>query len=122
MAIGSRGARVLSNARRSPVVNDGCCTLHPCARSRDARRRRDGRRWIARCTRWRSVTTNDMDDALNPTLRRLLRLCRLDRRFVRGEGVWLFDDGGRRYLDASGQYGALVLGHNPPVAVEALRA
>jgi acetylornithine/succinyldiaminopimelate/putrescine aminotransferase/predicted amino acid dehydrogenase len=62
-----------------------------------------------------------MEDALNPTLRRLLGLCRLDRQFVRGEGVWLFDRDGRRYLDAAAQYGALVLGHNPAVATRALR-
>jgi acetylornithine/succinyldiaminopimelate/putrescine aminotransferase/predicted amino acid dehydrogenase len=63
-----------------------------------------------------------MEDVLNPTLRRLLRLCHLDRSFTRGDGVWLFDGDGRRFLDAAAQYGALALGHNARVATDALRA
>jgi len=60
--------------------------------------------------------------ALNPTLARLLALCRLDRRWVRGEGVWLFDETGRWFLDGYAQYGAVALGHNAPGPVKALRA
>jgi acetylornithine/succinyldiaminopimelate/putrescine aminotransferase/predicted amino acid dehydrogenase len=63
-----------------------------------------------------------MDDSLNPTLQRLLTLCRLDRTWVRGEGVWLFDADGRRFLDGSAQYGAVALGHNAPAVVAAVRA
>jgi acetylornithine/succinyldiaminopimelate/putrescine aminotransferase/predicted amino acid dehydrogenase len=63
-----------------------------------------------------------MDATLNPTLQRLLALCRLERTWVRGEGAWLTDDHGRRFLDCSAQYGALALGHNAPCAVAALRA
>src|SRR5262245_33477849 len=63
-----------------------------------------------------------MEATLNPTLQRLLALCRLERTWVRGEGAWLTDDAGRRFLDCSAQYGALALGHNAPCAVEALRA
>jgi acetylornithine/succinyldiaminopimelate/putrescine aminotransferase/predicted amino acid dehydrogenase len=58
----------------------------------------------------------------NPELRRLTRLCGLDRRFVHGEGVWLTDTAGRRFLDAYAQYGAVVLGHNAPAVREAVEA
>lgn len=57
--------------------------------------------------------------ALNPTLRRLLDHCGFDRRFVRGTGAWLFDEAGRRFLDAHSQYGALALGHNHPAVLAA---
>jgi acetylornithine/succinyldiaminopimelate/putrescine aminotransferase/predicted amino acid dehydrogenase len=63
---------------------------------------------------------------LNPTLRRLLDHCGFDRTFVRGEGSWLTDAHGRRFLDFYAQYGAAVLGHNPSlltgVLVQALQA
>ncbi len=62
-----------------------------------------------------------MKQALDPTRSRLLSLCGLDRRWVRGEGVWLKDDQGQRFLDCCAQYGAVVLGHNPPKVVEALQ-
>ncbi len=63
-----------------------------------------------------------MEGSLNPTLQRLLAVCRLDRTFVRGEGVWLVDEQGRRFLDCYAQYGAVVLGHNAPPVVAAVRA
>jgi len=63
-----------------------------------------------------------MHSALNPTLARLLGVCGLDRRWVRGSGVWLFDETGRFFLDAYAQYGAVALGHNPPAGVAAMRA
>jgi glutamate-1-semialdehyde 2,1-aminomutase len=40
---------------------------------------------------------------------------------VRGEGPWVFDADGRRYLDFVQSYGALLLGHAHPVVVEAIR-
>lgn len=60
--------------------------------------------------------------ALNPTLKRLLTLCRMDRAWVRGDGVHLYDSSGRRFLDCYAQYGAVALGHNAPVVVKAVRA
>jgi acetylornithine/succinyldiaminopimelate/putrescine aminotransferase/predicted amino acid dehydrogenase len=63
-----------------------------------------------------------MHGSLNPTLHRLLQLCRLDRTWTRGEGVWLFDDQGRRFLDCYAQYGAVPLGHNAAPVVAAVRA
>src|ERR1700682_4480093 len=63
-----------------------------------------------------------MEGPLNPTLQRLLALCRMDRTWVRGEGVWLVDEHGRRFLDCYAQYGAVALGHNAPAVVPAVRA
>jgi acetylornithine/succinyldiaminopimelate/putrescine aminotransferase/predicted amino acid dehydrogenase len=62
------------------------------------------------------------NSALNPELARLLQYCNMDRSWRRGQGAWLYDDTGRRFLDCYAQYGAVVLGHNPPGPVAALRA
>jgi len=59
---------------------------------------------------------------LNPTLRRLLALLRMDRHWQRAEGVWLVDENDRRFLDCYAQYGVHALGHNASVVHEAVRA
>ncbi|HND33263.1 MAG TPA: aminotransferase class III-fold pyridoxal phosphate-dependent enzyme, partial [Myxococcota bacterium] len=41
---------------------------------------------------------------------------------VRGEGVWVWDDSGRRYLDMLSSYSALNHGHRHPRLVEAMKA
>ncbi len=51
---------------------------------------------------------------VNPYLGQLLEKVKLDKRFVRGEGCYLFDHAGNRYLDCVAAYGALPFGHNPP--------
>ena len=40
----------------------------------------------------------------------------------RGEGVWLWDDAGRRYLDMMSAYSAVSFGHGNPVLLQALIA
>jgi acetylornithine/N-succinyldiaminopimelate aminotransferase len=40
--------------------------------------------------------------------------------FVRGEGLWLYDDAGHRYLDLLSGLGVTSLGHSHPVVAEAL--
>jgi acetylornithine/N-succinyldiaminopimelate aminotransferase len=40
--------------------------------------------------------------------------------FVRGEGSWLWDDSGKRYLDFVQGWAVNCLGHSPPAIVEAL--
>jgi predicted acetylornithine/succinylornithine family transaminase len=40
---------------------------------------------------------------------------------VRGEGSWVWDDQGRRYLDFSPGWGCNLLGHCPPRVVEAIQ-
>lgn len=51
---------------------------------------------------------------LNPHLGRLLSQLKMDQSFVRGEGCYLYDQAGRKYLDFLAQYGALPFGFNPP--------
>ena len=58
---------------------------------------------------------------VNPELGRLLAQMSMDKDFVRGEGSWLWDREGRRYLDFLAQYGALPFGFNPPRVWAALR-
>jgi len=41
---------------------------------------------------------------------------------VKGEGAWVEDAEGRRYIDCVGCYSALALGHLPPHVLEVLRA
>jgi len=59
---------------------------------------------------------------VNPELGRLLSQMGMDKTFVRGEGSWLWDETGRRYLDFLAQYGALPFGFNPPRIWAALNA
>jgi acetylornithine/succinyldiaminopimelate/putrescine aminotransferase/predicted amino acid dehydrogenase/acyl carrier protein len=62
--------------------------------------------------------------SVNPELGRVLAQMAMDKTFVRGEGCWLWDENGRRYLDFLAQYGALPFGFNPPriwAALEAVR-
>ncbi|MGA7810825.1 acetylornithine transaminase [Bradyrhizobium sp.] len=42
--------------------------------------------------------------------------------FVRGEGAWLWDDSGKRYLDFIQGWAVNCLGHSPPLVAEALAA
>ncbi|MDE2360844.1 MAG: glutamate-1-semialdehyde 2,1-aminomutase, partial [Betaproteobacteria bacterium] len=44
------------------------------------------------------------------------------RFFTRGEGAWLWDADGRRYIDYVGSWGPAILGHAHPPVVEAVRA
>ena len=41
---------------------------------------------------------------------------------VRGEGAYVWDEAGRRYIDYVGAFGPLVLGHANPAVVEAIHA
>lgn len=60
--------------------------------------------------------------SVNPELGRALAQMAMDKSFVRGQGSWLWDDTGRRYLDFLAQYGALPFGFNPPRIWAALNA
>src|SRR5581483_330468 len=42
--------------------------------------------------------------------------------FVRGEGSWLWDDAGKRYLDFIQGWAVNCLGHSPPAVAEAIAA
>lgn len=58
---------------------------------------------------------------LNPPLSAFTQRAGIARTFVRGEGCWLYDADGTRYLDLVAGYGAVNLGHNHPAVVEAVR-
>ena len=47
---------------------------------------------------------------------------RIDVAFVRGEGAWLYDDQGNRYLDALSGLGVIALGHANPAIAKTLAA
>ncbi len=58
---------------------------------------------------------------LNPELFNMFRLIGFDRKFVRAEGVHVWDEAGRKYLDLLGAYGAMNFGHNRPEIHQALQ-
>ncbi|MEY4578463.1 MAG: hypothetical protein RL701_3166, partial [Pseudomonadota bacterium] len=59
---------------------------------------------------------------LNPQFVKVLKTIGFDRRYVRAEGQYLFDDRGQRYLDLLSGFGVFALGRNHPVIKRALHA
>jgi acetylornithine/succinyldiaminopimelate/putrescine aminotransferase len=57
---------------------------------------------------------------LNPQLVKVLRTIGFDRHYVRGEGSYLIDDKGDRYLDFLSGFGVYALGRSHPVIKDAL--
>src|ERR671935_12406 len=57
---------------------------------------------------------------INPQFIRLLRTIGFDRRWARGEGAYLYDADGTRYLDLLGGFGMYNVGRNNPRIREAL--
>ncbi len=57
---------------------------------------------------------------VNPQLVRVLRTIGFDRRYVRGEGCYLYDADGRRYLDFLAGFGVFALGRSHPALKKAL--
>ncbi|MFZ5646965.1 MAG: aminotransferase class III-fold pyridoxal phosphate-dependent enzyme [Bacillota bacterium] len=57
---------------------------------------------------------------VNPHLGDLLEQVRMDKVFTRGEGHYLYDSRGNKYMDFIAAYGALPFGYNPPEIWEAL--
>lgn len=58
---------------------------------------------------------------LNPELFNMFRLVGFDRKYVRAEGMHIWDEHGRKYLDLLGAYGAMNFGHNRPEIHQALQ-
>jgi len=58
---------------------------------------------------------------LNPQLTKVVKTLGFDRFYERGEGCYLFDDEGRRYLDMLSGFGVFALGRSHPVVKDALR-
>lgn len=61
------------------------------------------------------------DAHLNPQLGRIVRTLGFDKPWVRGEGPYLIDTSGDRYLDLLCGYGAFAVGRNHPDVIAALR-
>jgi ornithine--oxo-acid transaminase len=57
---------------------------------------------------------------ISPQLPRVLETLEFDRFYARGEGCYLFDDGGSRYLDFLAGFGVFALGRAHPAITAAL--
>ncbi len=57
---------------------------------------------------------------MNPQLARVLKTLGFDRFYVRGEGAYLYDDRGDRYLDFLSGFGVYALGRSHPALKQAL--
>ena len=57
---------------------------------------------------------------INPHLGDLLPKINLDKTFTRGEGCYLYDSEGNKYLDCIANYGAVPLGYNHPALWKAV--
>ena len=60
-------------------------------------------------------------DYLNPQLAKVVKTLGFDRFYERGEGCYLYDDDGTRYLDMLSGFGVFALGRTHPVIKDALR-
>ena len=68
----------------------------------------------------RKKVLDDFGNHINPMLREFYEFNHVERVFVKGEGCWLTDLDGRRYLDFVAGYGCLNTGHNHPAISKAL--
>lgn len=59
-------------------------------------------------------------DLLNPQLGRVLKTIGFDRFYQRGEGCYLYDDRGEKYLDLLSGFGVYALGRSHPALKQAL--
>src|SRR5689334_17666467 len=74
--------------------------------------------------RWRAGFSSAADlhrKHVNPQMPEVLRIIGYDKKYVRAEGVSLWDEQGNEYLDFLGGYSVFSLGHNPPAVREVLR-
>ena len=62
----------------------------------------------------------DFKDYINPYIKRELRILKLDKNFTYGEGNYLYDNVGNRYLDFISSFGAVPFGFNYPEIWEVL--
>ena len=59
-------------------------------------------------------------ELFNPTIVKILDIFKIDKEYVKGEGNYLVDAEGTRYLDFISQYGAIPFGYNPDFIWQAL--
>lgn len=58
---------------------------------------------------------------INPSVARLLKLLGLTEPEYRASGVWIYDSGGRRFLDLLGGYGVFGIGHRHSEVIAAVK-
>ncbi len=58
---------------------------------------------------------------VNPHLGKLLEDIKMDKKYIRGEGCYLYDSEGKCYLDCIAAYGALPFGYNHPEIWECIQ-
>lgn len=58
---------------------------------------------------------------INPSFARMLRTIGFDVEYVRGQGAYLWDRHGNRYIDCLGGYAVFNLGRNHPAVRDALK-
>jgi ornithine--oxo-acid transaminase len=66
-------------------------------------------------------TLNLHEQYVNPAFAAVLRTIGFDATFVRGQGAYLWDDRGRRYIDCLGGYAVFNCGRNHPVIRDAIQ-
>ena len=77
---------------------------------------------ICKLIKTRHRETFDLHERyLNPQMVRVLKTIGFDRRYVRAQGPYLFDDQGQRYLDLLSGFGVFALGRNHPRLVQVLQ-
>src|ERR1700733_7060476 len=76
---------------------------------------------VARTFAERSGENFDLHERyMNRQLARTLKTLGFDRNYVRGEGCYLYDDAGQRYLDFLSGFGVYALGRSHPAIKAAL--
>lgn len=58
---------------------------------------------------------------VSPIEAKMLRHVNADKRYVKAQGLQIFDEKGTKYLDFTAGYGALCLGHNPSEVLNAVQ-
>ena len=61
------------------------------------------------------------EEFINPAMAGVLRTIGFDARHARGQGAYLYDDKGNRYIDLLGGYAVFAAGRNHPVIKDALK-
>lgn len=68
----------------------------------------------------RRETVDLFQSHLNKVQVSMFKLLDFDKKFVKAEGAYLWDEDGKRYIDFIGGYGSLNVGHNNPAIIEAV--
>ena len=76
---------------------------------------------VAKLIEQRAAETHDLYSRyINPSFARVLQIIGYDKVYTKGEGAYLYDQDGNKYLDFLGGYGVFHLGRNHPRMKHAL--